>query len=217
MVTRRGTNKARGSASLYTVDADGYLGGALPQSSPAIGPQDLGPGQPELAGARIREVQSTGFELGGALRPGRLWLWGSFESSDISTTSANSFPQDVSLDNLTTRLDVQLTKRNAARMWWFGSLRDELGVGVGIDRTPEASFDTDRRVDLFGLFDTHVFSPNLVATFLAGYGEGDDVWQSRGGVGPDAPEAWVDGGGVLRDGFHSGAAVGEKPYTATGR
>ena len=209
MVTRRGTNRARGSLSLLAVNDDGYLGGLLPQSSAEVDAEDLGPGQEAFTGSRIRGIDSGGIELGGPVVRDRFWLWGSFQRSSIGTTGANDYPMDVDLDSYSARVDVQIAKNNSARFSFNGSSRIEEGTGASFTRPPETTLDQDRDVDLFRLSDTHIFSKNLLVTFVLGYGEGGPVWAARGGQGPDAAEVWTDDAGILRGGYHSGRAYGE--------
>ena len=209
LVTRRGTNRARGSAAYHVTDADGYFGGAFPQSSPDIGADDLGVGQGPIDGSRTEKLDAGGVELGGPIVADRLWAWGAYESHDISTLNVESRPFAVSLDSVHLRLDSQISPNNSLRATWAGSSREETAVNTTLGYPPEATFDDDNDVDIYGLFDAHVFSPRVFSAFLASYGHGGPVWTAHGGSGPDAPEAWIDATNLWRDGFHSGWAGGE--------
>ena len=217
LISKRGSNEFRGSMRYNATDADGYFGGALRQSSTDLSPDDLGPGQEALEGARIRDINEMGIEAGGALVRNRLFLWGSLGEKETATFAATGDPIGASLFNSALRLDSQITPANSMTASWSGSSREERAQGAGLGRAPETLMDEDRDVDLYRVQDTHIFSSDLFLDLTYQYRTGAPVWRSRGGAGPDAPEPWWDRDFVLRGNFQSGASgIEEDQYRLDG-
>ncbi|MBY0497930.1 MAG: carboxypeptidase regulatory-like domain-containing protein, partial [Cyanobacteria bacterium] len=72
-VTRGGTDLFRGSGRFYLTD-DKFEADNV---TPAITQQGAGSGAP------IQNIKDFGFELGGPIKKGRLWYWGSYGKQDI--------------------------------------------------------------------------------------------------------------------------------------
>lgn len=72
-VTRGGTDLFRGSGRFYLTD-DKFEADNV---TPAITQQGAGSGAP------IQNIKDFGFELGGPIKKGRLWYWGSYGKQDV--------------------------------------------------------------------------------------------------------------------------------------
>ncbi len=104
IITRRGGDELRGSASVLVSDE------ALQADNITQELRDQGAG----AGAPLVDTREAGFDLGGPIRKSRLWLWGAFRSQDAGVGILGFLvpgaidPQDP--DNLVTR-------RNTLETW----------------------------------------------------------------------------------------------------
>jgi hypothetical protein len=103
LVTRSGTDRFRGSGRFYVTD-DNFQADNVTDEARAGG---VG------AGAPIQNIQDRGFEVGGPIKRGRAWYWGSYGSQDIKVgvvgfykNNATCRPGGVGLNPRTTATDV---------------------------------------------------------------------------------------------------------------
>ncbi|HVS66199.1 MAG TPA: TonB-dependent receptor [Thermoanaerobaculia bacterium] len=227
LVTKRGSNEFRGSARFYGTKADGYFGGGLDQADVNVDQSDLpssslcegcntqylpenDPGDVSAAriyqGAEIREVEDLGFEAGGAVVRDRLWLWGSWGQNDIQQNAASGTADDTILENQSLKLNAQLTDSNSAVGSWNNGDKQKFGRGASISRPDETTWNQRGPTAVYRAEDTHVFSNNLFVTGTWSHLDAGFQLAARGGVGPDAPESWIDEDGIWHDSYLSGAA-----------
>ena len=204
MTTKRGTNEFRGSARFIVTDADGYFG-ILEQSEPKIDARDLAPGQEAegIVGNQTDQIHDLGFEAGGPAWRDRVWLWGSWAQNDIQAVTADGQDDDTLLENTSIKVNAQITRANSFVGSWNNSDKKKWGRGAGPTVEIEAAWDQRGSSALTRLEDTHVFGSNLVLTGT--WSKMDGWWQliARGGVGPDAPEAFWDSDGVDKQNWAS--------------
>ena len=103
LVTRSGTDRFRGSGRFYVTD-DNFQADNVTDEARAGG---VG------AGAPIQNIQDRGFEVGGPIKRGRAWYWGSYGSQDIKVGVVGFYknnetckPGGVGLNPRTTPTDV---------------------------------------------------------------------------------------------------------------
>ena len=84
-VTRSGTDRFRGSGRLYLTD-DKFQADNLTDEVKRGG---VGGGAP------IQSIEDYGFEVGGPIKKGRVWYWGSYGKQDVKAGIPNFFLQDA--------------------------------------------------------------------------------------------------------------------------
>lgn len=198
MVTKRGTNEARGSARFFVTDADGYFG-ILQQGDPQLDPDELGIGQDEaITGNRTDRNQEYGFEAGGPALRDRVWLWAAWANTNTRTLTADGQPQDYALENLAFKTNAQITGANSLGASWStgNKTADARGAGPAVSR--EATYRQRGPSDILKLEDTHVFGSSF---FLSGtwskVGSGFQL-AGQSGAGPTAPEMLWDSDGIWK-------------------
>ena len=85
LVTKSGSDKFRGSAR-YLVTDEKYEANNI---SSALRSQGASSGNP------IQNVKDYGFEMGGPIKKGRAWVWGSFGKQDINVGVINFYKTDA--------------------------------------------------------------------------------------------------------------------------
>jgi len=103
LVTRSGTDRFRGSGRFFVTD----------QKFQADNVTDEARAGGVGAGAPIQNIQDRGFEVGGPIKRGRAWYWGSYGSQDIKVgvvgfykNNATCRPGGVALNPRTTPTDL---------------------------------------------------------------------------------------------------------------
>jgi hypothetical protein len=103
LVTRSGTDRFNGSGRVYITDEE------LQDDNITDELRQQGAG----SGAPIQNIQDYGFEVGGPIKRGRAWYWGSYGTQDIKVGVVGFYkdtpscrPGGESLDPLTTPTDV---------------------------------------------------------------------------------------------------------------
>jgi hypothetical protein len=226
LVTKRGSNEFRGSARFYNTKAGGYFGGAMKQSQPNVGIEDLGdnssrgggvqcfPGETRpgcssrYAGARIREIEDMGFEAGGAVIRDHLWLWGSWGQNDVQQNAASGTADDTILENQGLKANAQFTQANSGVASWVNGDKLKFGRNASITRPDITTWNQRGPSAIFRFEDTHVFSSNLFITGTYSLGDFGFALAAKGGTGLNAPESWRRADGVWQDNFLSGGAIG---------
>ncbi len=207
LATKRGSDEFRGSARFYRAKAEGFFGGLLSQAQPDIGPDDLAPGQEEFQVQSIRETREYGFEAGGALIRSRLWLWGSWSSQE-RLYDHNNVLVEGDEEHTALKLNAQLTEANSA----VASYNDSDPIGLdwngGILKPGPATWDQRGPASVLRFEDTHLVSPSLFVSGTFAYQDPKFELAARGGVGPEALEAWRGTDGVWRDNYQSGSVTG---------
>ncbi len=208
MVTKRGTNDFRGSARFFKTDGGGMLG-IFDQADPSIPDSDLGPGQDFYKGNTIDGVEDFGFEAGGPILRDRLWVWGTWGQNDIrnlipgSSTNPDAIDlkDNTTLENTSVKFNGQVTSANSAVFSWNNGDKIKLGRSAAPTRPQETTWNQRGPTAIWKLEDTHVLNANF---FLSGgwsHVDGGFSLDPAGGAGPDAPNAWRDGGSVWHDSF----------------
>jgi hypothetical protein len=229
LVTKRGSNEFRGSARFYNTKAGGYFGGAMKQSQPNVGVEDLGDNRSttgrlqcltvargddrtgctsRYAGATIREIEDMGFEAGGAVIRDHFWLWGSWGQNDVQQNAASGTADDTILENQGLKANAQFTQANSGVASWVNGDKLKFGRGASTVRPDITTWNQRGPSAIFRFEDTHVFSSNLFLTGSYSIGDFGFALAAKGGTGPDAPESWRRSDGVWQNNYLSGAATG---------
>jgi hypothetical protein len=110
LVMKSGTDKFRGSARYYVTDE------SLQSDNITDEIRADGAG----SGAPIQNIQDRGFEVGGPIKPGKAWYWGSYGSQNIKvgvvgfwkTDAACGPPRPTETDAIRACLETDLTELN---------------------------------------------------------------------------------------------------------
>lgn len=173
MVTRRGTDRWRGSGHLYYSDSSLRSGLDFDESDLAQpGPWNRNSRQSAFKqGNRIVKVEDYGLELGGPLVRDHLWVWGSYSVPEVNLLTIDDYRDDSNLEAGNLKLNAQLSRSNSATLFVWQDEKKKHGVGAGPLRPPETTSDQARfgaRPTSTKLEDSHIFGPNLYASvFLA--------------------------------------------------
>jgi hypothetical protein len=179
LVTRRATDRWRGSARFLRLDGDSQPRGTELQRRFA---------------ARVEAIDEWGGEAGGPIAPRHLWAWASYGASAIERLSFFGTPVDVDLANTAGKLSFVAGPVSGVLLAQRGE-KTWLGRGVGVGRPPETGIDQRGPFDLvkaeghWSLSDRWSLETSLARTdadfSLTNASRGDIV------VGPDG--AWSGG------------------------
>lgn len=203
LVTKRGSNQARGSGRFMLTDSQ-KLFGIFEQSDPDIDPNDLGPGQASLAGNSINEIIEYGFEAGGAFKKDRVWGWGSYGRNDIKTFNSRGFADDTLLENTALKVNAQATEANSLTASFNRGDKLKFGRSTSPARQVETTWDQAGPSEIFKFEDTHVFSSSLFVTGTYSFVDGGFQLIPKSGFGAAGVEAVQGPDGNWRGGFQGG-------------
>jgi hypothetical protein len=172
MVTRRGTERWRGSGHLYYADAS--LRSDLDFDESELGqPGPWNRNRRQSAfkqGNRISKVEDYGLELGGPVARDHLWAWGSYSVPQVNLLTINDYRDDSRLEAGNLKLNGQLTRSNSATLFFWHDNKSKHGRNAGPLNPPETTWDQARsgpRPTATKLEDSQVFGPDLYATLFA--------------------------------------------------
>jgi hypothetical protein len=168
-VTKRGTNRWRGSARGYLTHDDfqsSNVSGTELASDPRLGDSDKAD--------HIDQIADYGFELGGPIIEDELFIWGSYGRQDIRLVTLNQVKDRTVLEGFNGKLNWQVTPNTLVTAFWFNSEKTKLGRDPGpggIQNSEETVVDQGNRnaeflpLDVPGLIKlelNHVFSPSFM-------------------------------------------------------
>jgi len=138
LVTRRGTNKYRGSLHGFLTHDD-FQSNNLPAELV---------GDPRLQGAEkgdhIQQISDYGFELGGPIVKDKLWFYGSWGKQDVRLTRINQTADKTKLTSYNAKLNWQPAPNDMVSLFYFTGLKSKDGRGVGTGLNELDSFLWDQ-------------------------------------------------------------------------
>jgi hypothetical protein len=178
VVTKRGTNDLKGSARYIYASAN-WQSNNQPQEAIDEG----------LYTNNTRFIREYGADLGGPILKDRLWLWAAGSRQDISTNPATlgslPYPQTVTLEPWSAKLNVQISNPNAAALYFNRSYRVEDGRGAGADRPPLTRTNLTMPTNFYKIEDSNVFSADLFGSVFASYQNSNYTDTPEGGLAPE--------------------------------
>lgn len=203
IVTKRGTNEARGSARVNLTE-DSMIGGLFEQSTKEVDQSDLGPNQSSFTSNSINKIEEYGFEAGGAALRDKLWFWGSYGVNDVQQFNAGGGADNTILRNTSLKINAQPSTNNSAVVSWNVGDKNKFGRGAGPSRSTASTWDQRGPTDVYKLEDTHVFNNAFYLTGQLSKVQGGFSLTTKAGAGPDAPETLWDTDGTWSTNFQSG-------------
>ncbi|HYE88942.1 MAG TPA: TonB-dependent receptor plug domain-containing protein, partial [Vicinamibacterales bacterium] len=202
LVTRRGTNRWRGSAR--AIGATEGLQAGLDFDAAglaAAGPWNLGNAQRSFGQANRIDVSSdVGAEAGGPLKSDRLWFWGGLSRQDIDVYTIGEFRELSTFTTVSLKLDGRIGSAGAWQGLFMRNRRDKEGRNVGPLRTPETAWDFPVTSGIAKAEGSGVLR-GFYVTGAASYVREDLAAEAAGGRGVNAV---IDPTGVWRGSFLNG-------------
>ncbi|HEY7922100.1 MAG TPA: TonB-dependent receptor [Vicinamibacteria bacterium] len=177
MVTKRGTNAFRGSASGF------YASDKLEASNL---PSEL-EGDPRLQGSdkadHAEQLSEFGADLGGPIVKDKLWFWGSYGKQDLRIQRLNQSHDKTVLKDYNGKLNWQVSSSNMFSAYWFLGQKVKLGRpntrGLGTETASHSRDqggiyeDNNWPHGFLKIEDNHVFSPSFMLNVkLSHYNQG---------------------------------------------
>ncbi|MDQ3170773.1 MAG: carboxypeptidase regulatory-like domain-containing protein [Acidobacteriota bacterium] len=133
-VLKSGQNTPRGSARVYFENEDMQANNM---------PDDLAAtiGGTTGKGNRIKEYTDYGGELGGPIWKDRVWGWGAYGKTDVTTLTLANTPDQTILDNRSLKLTAQASQNIRASYTYFRGDKLKYGRDASVTRPPETTFN----------------------------------------------------------------------------
>jgi hypothetical protein len=196
MVTKRGTNDFRGSGRYV------YTPGSM-QASGTIPSEAVGYLQSTNA---INYVRDYGAEVGGPVWKDHLWMWIADSETKISNVANLGIGAVPTADNIILRdknakLNGQITASNSAVGFYTFGDKVRNARDLSFSRPFPASWRQAGPTKVYKVEDTQIFGSSLYLTGMWSKVSGGFGLFANGGVGPSAPNTYLDANGVWQGGF----------------
>jgi hypothetical protein len=133
-VTRRGTNRFRGSAK-FTEDNQSLEATNLPSALA---------GDARLLGSDKANhtdfIRDWGFDIGGPIVKDRLWFWGSYGDNDIKIIRLNQTSDETILKNTNAKVNWSATPKDEVSFFYFNGAKEKFGRSPGQAGTEDDTF-----------------------------------------------------------------------------
>ena len=186
LVTRRGTNEWRGSGR-YLVSRDDWQSDLDFDESELGQPGPWNGNRTQTAfkqGNRIVEVTDVGAELGGPVVRDRLWFWGSYARPETHLLTIEDYSNKSTTETANFKLNAQLTPSSSATAFAWHSDRQAKGVGAGLTRPPETTWNQSRfgpDPSAWKIEDTQIFGSSFFLTGMYSEVNGGFALRPQGG------------------------------------
>jgi hypothetical protein len=202
LVLKSGSNAVRGSGRFYFEN----------ESMQATNlPDDLAAtlGGASGRGNRIDEYMDGGAELGGPILRDRLWAWGAYGKTDVTTLTLDGDPDQTILDNYSLKLTGQATRDLRASFTYFRNAKSKFGRDAGPTRPPETTFDQESPTQMFKGEANLVVGNNLFLTGRGAYLSNQFDLLPQGGLDP---KWFIDDEGISHGSYY--ADLNKRPQVA---
>ncbi len=160
LVLKTGANQLRGSARFF-FENESMQASNLPDDLA----ETLGGATGK--GNRIDEYGDGGFEVGGPLFRDKLWAWGAYGKTDVTTLTIDGEPDQTILDNYSLKVTGQATRNLRGSFTFFRNEKSKFGRDAGPTRPPDTTWDQESPTQMFKGEGNLVVNNNL---FLTGRG-----------------------------------------------
>jgi len=158
-------------------------------------------GSQDLLNNELTGFDDFGLELGGPIVRDRLWIWGSYGSSNYDGLAFSAGEElDTSVDNsyFNAKLTTRPSPENSLTVGVFYADREKISRNYEPLLTPDATFINDGAPDYWKVEDTHIFNSNFYLTGLYSQVNGGFDLVPRGGIDN---AAFVDENSVWHNSF----------------
>lgn len=151
LITKQGSDTLHGQGSIYYT-SESFQDSNVPKELEEIG----------YIGNQVDSIKDYGFDLGGPIWKGNIWLWGAFRAKDHSLQEISGAILTTKARNYNLKFTGQAGHRNR---WTFFYTRGEInrdGVGAGPYNPPETTIDDNTPTSLYKIEDTFLASDSLI-------------------------------------------------------
>ncbi|MDQ3070640.1 MAG: carboxypeptidase regulatory-like domain-containing protein [Acidobacteriota bacterium] len=190
-VLKSGANTPRGSTRIYFENED-MQANNLPDDLKASIGGTTGKGN------RIKEYMDYGAELGGPIFRDRLWAWGAYGKTDVTTITLANTPDQTILDNRSMKLTGQASQNIRGSYTFFRGDKLKYGRDASVSRPPETTWDQSGPTTMNKGEVNVVLSDNVFLTGRGAHVSGGFVLTPQGGL--DTPW-YTDDAGINRGSY----------------
>ena len=193
LVLKSGSNAMRGSGRLF-FENESMQSTNLPADLAAT----LGGASGK--GNRMDEYLDTGAELGGPLLRNRLWAWGAYGKTDVTTLTIDGDPDQTILDNYSLKVTGQATSDLRGSFTYFRNEKSKYGRDAGPTRRAETTWDQASPTQLFKGEGNLVVGNSLFLTGRGAYLSNQFDLAPQGGMDP---RWFIDDEGVSQGSYYA--------------
>jgi hypothetical protein len=202
LVLKSGTNALRGSGRFY-FENESMQATNLPDDLAATLGGATGKGN------RIDDYKDGGFELGGPIFRDRLWAWGAYGKTDVTTLTINGDPDQTVLDNYSLKFTGQVGENLRPSFTYFRNGKSKYGREAGPTRPPETTFDQKSPTQMFKGEANYVAGNSLFLTGRGAYLSNKFDLVPQGGLDP---KWFIDDEGISHGSYY--ADLNKRPQVA---
>jgi hypothetical protein len=202
LVLRSGSNAVRGSGRFYFENESMQATNLSDELADTLGGASG-------KGNRIDEYKDGGFELGGPIFRDRLWAWGAYGKTDVTTLTLDGDPDQTILDNYSLKITGQATRNLRSSFTFFRNSKSKFGRDAGPTRPPETTFDQKSPTQMFKGEANLVVGSNLFLTGRGAYLSNQFDLLPQGGL---EPKWFIDDEGISHGSYY--ADLNERPQVA---
>ncbi len=171
LITKRGTNEWRGSATHLRTDGDWQSDpslslGEFPQGQlDQVTDPDTGQVDPNrFTGNQIELIRTWGIEAGGAALRDKLFFWAAFDFQNIDQNVFGGSSDDTDLENLVGKINAQVVPENSFEVSWNQGDKRKAGRGAAPNVEPGAAWNQAGPSPAWKAETTHVFNSSFFVT-----------------------------------------------------
>lgn len=166
VVTKRGTNKFKGSARFLYASSRWQASNLRDEAL-----------QQGFQTNSTRFIREYGAEIGGPILKDRIWFWGSGSRQDISLNEVGQNPDGTPFQSSArllpwaAKINAQISSNNSLSFYFQRSDREENGIPPTLPdvHPPETRTNLSIPTSFYKLEDNHVFSPDLITNAFVSY------------------------------------------------
>jgi hypothetical protein len=202
LVLKSGSNALRGSGRFF-FENESMQATNLPDDLAAT----LGGASGK--GNRIDEYMDGGFEIGGPIYRDRVWAWGAYGKTDVTTLTIDGDPDQTILDNYSLKVTGQATGDLRSSFTFFRNSKSKFGRDAGPTRPPETTFDQESPTQMFKGEANLVVGNSLFLTGRGAYLSNQFDLLPQGGL---EPKWFIDDEGISHGSYY--ADLNKRPQAA---